>query len=158
MTGITICGRRTGMAATLMIRNLAKKGINMAYRTYINNTQVFGNNEYYPEWTTYLKSKGIEENMNMEKERRLNKENGKKFHSSSIFDLGNIYDDVLNCPTEESLLDKEIHYLENGYMFMPYAFFKACENIIEYKGVCFKGKHIRVYQLKEGCTITVSAG
>lgn len=153
----------------------------MAYRTYINNTQVFGNNEYYPEWTTYLKSKGIEEDedgcyegeltdfmealdvieeivMNMEKERRLNKENGKKFHSSSIFDLGNIYDDVLNCPTKESLLDKEMHYLENGYMFMPYAFFKACENIIEYKGIQIRGKHNRIYQLKEGCKITVSAG
>ena len=31
----------------------------MAYRTYINGTQVFGNNEYYPEWIKYLKSKGI---------------------------------------------------------------------------------------------------
>lgn len=31
----------------------------MAYRTYINGTQVFGNDECYPEWITYLKSKGI---------------------------------------------------------------------------------------------------
>lgn len=152
----------------------------MSYRTYINDTQVFGNNEYYPEWIAYLKSKGIEENedgcyegeltdfmealdiieeivMNMEKERRENKKNGERFHATSIFDLGNIYDNVLNNPTEESLLDKEMHYVENGYMFLPYAFYKACEDIIEYKGIGL-GKHIRIYELKKGCKITVSAG
>lgn len=152
----------------------------MSYRTYINDTQLFGNNEYYPEWITYLKSKGIEENedgcyegeltdfmealdvieeivMNMEKERRENKKNGERFHATSIFDLGNIYDNVLNNPTEESLLDKEMHYVENGYMFLPYAFYKACEDIIEYKGIGL-GKHIRIYELKKGCKITVSAG
>ena len=32
----------------------------MSYRTYINDTQVFGNNEYYPEWIKYIQSKGIE--------------------------------------------------------------------------------------------------
>ena len=31
----------------------------MSYRTYINNTQVFGNNECYPEWIKYVESKGI---------------------------------------------------------------------------------------------------
>ena len=32
----------------------------MSYRTYINNKQVFGNNEYYPEWIAFIKSQGIE--------------------------------------------------------------------------------------------------
>ena len=31
----------------------------MSYRTYINGNQVFGNNEYYPEWIEYIESKGI---------------------------------------------------------------------------------------------------
>lgn len=31
----------------------------MSYRTYINNTQVFGNTECYPEWIKYVESKGI---------------------------------------------------------------------------------------------------
>lgn len=31
----------------------------MAYRTYINDTQVFGDNEYYQEWIKYIESKGI---------------------------------------------------------------------------------------------------
>ena len=32
----------------------------MSYRTYVNDTQIFGNNECYPEWINYIKSKGIE--------------------------------------------------------------------------------------------------
>lgn len=31
----------------------------MAYRTYINDVQVFGNNEYYTEWLDFIRSKGI---------------------------------------------------------------------------------------------------
>lgn len=31
----------------------------MAYRTYINDIQLFENNEYYPEWITYIRSKRI---------------------------------------------------------------------------------------------------
>lgn len=34
----------------------------MSYRTYINNKQIFGNNEYYPEWIDFIKSQGIEIN------------------------------------------------------------------------------------------------
>lgn len=150
----------------------------MAYRTYINGTQVFGNNEYYPEWIKYLKSKGItigEDGeydgeiddfmealdvvesivIRLEAERRERKKNGEKFFSLSLFDLGNIYDAVVANPTEESLFDKELYYLENGYMFMPYAFFKACESILEYKGLSLKGKF---FKLKDGCKIRVSAG
>lgn len=130
----------------------------MSYRTYINNTQVFGNNECYPEWITYMESKGITVGVDgdydgeiddfmealdvieaivirLETERRERKKNGEEFFSQSIFNLGNIYDDVVEHPAEESLLDKEFYYLKNGYMFMPYAFYKACENIIEYKGI-----------------------
>lgn len=153
----------------------------MSYRTYINDTQVFGNNEYYEEWTDYLESKGIEINeegcydgelddfmealsvvetivMHMEKERRENKEKGLNYLNKSIFDLSNIYDDCLNLPESESIFDKELHYLNNGYMFMPYAFFKACEPLLEFKGYAFKGNHTHVYKLKDGCKISVSAG
>ena len=153
----------------------------MAYRTYINDVQVFGNNEDYPEWIEYMENKGIKISedgvyhgeiddfmealdviesivMRLETERRMRKQNGAEFFSHSIFDLGNIYDDVKEHPTEESLLDKELYYLENGYMFMPYAFFKACENIIEYKGISLKGKHTKVFKLKDNCKIKVSAG
>ncbi len=152
----------------------------MSYRTYVNDTQIFGNNECYPEWINYIKSKGIEvgENdsytgelddfmealdvvesivMKLEAERRENKKNGLSFHTKSIFDLGEIYDAVAACPDDESLLDKEIEYVKNAYIFMPYAFFKACEDIVEYTGLSFEGRHTRMYKLKDGCKIKVEA-
>ena len=146
----------------------------MSYKTYVNDTQIFGNNESYPEWIAYIKSKGIEvgENdsytgeldnfmealdviesivMKLEKERRA-------FHLKSIFDLGEIYNAVAAGQNDESLLDKEIEYVDNAYMFLPYAFLKACENVIEYTGLSFEGKHMRTYKLKDGCKIKVTAG
>lgn len=153
----------------------------MSYRTYVNNTQIFGDNESYPEWINYIKSKGIkvgeDDNytgeldnfmealdviesivMKLETERRENKKNGLSFHSKSIFDLGEIYDIVAAGPDDESLLDREIEYVKNAYMFMPYAFLKACENIVEYTGLSFEGRHTRMYKLKDGCKIKVTAG
>lgn len=67
-------------------------------------------------------------------------------------------DVVAASPGDESLLDKEIEYVNNAYMFMPYAFFKACEDIVEYIGLSFEGKHTRMYKLKDGCKIKVTAG
>ena len=32
----------------------------MSYRTEVNGVQIFGNNEYYPEWLDFIRSKGIE--------------------------------------------------------------------------------------------------
>lgn len=32
----------------------------MSYRVYVNDTQLFGNNESYPEWDDYIRSQGIE--------------------------------------------------------------------------------------------------
>ena len=152
----------------------------MSYRTYINNTQVFGNNEWYPEWIKYVESKGITVGedgeyegelddfmealdviesivMRLESERRERKKKGEKFFNQSIFDLGDIYNEVVEDPEEESLLNKEFHYLKKGYMFMPYTFFKACEDILEYKGHSWRGKHKKIFKLKEGCKIKVSA-
>ena len=34
----------------------------MSYRTSVNNFQIFGNNEYYPEWIEFIKSQGIKVN------------------------------------------------------------------------------------------------
>lgn len=31
----------------------------MSYRTYVEGSQIFGNNEYYPEWIEFIKSQGI---------------------------------------------------------------------------------------------------
>lgn len=34
----------------------------MSYRTSVNDVQIFGNNEFYPEWIEFIKSQGIEVN------------------------------------------------------------------------------------------------
>lgn len=153
----------------------------MSYKTYVNDTQIFGNNESYPEWINYIKSKGIEVGegdnytgeldnfmealdvvesivMKLEAQRRENKKNGLSFHIKSIFDLGEIYDAVATNQDYESLLDEEIEYVNNAYMFMPYAFLRACEDIVEYTGISIEGRHTRMYKLKDGCKIKVTAG
>lgn len=32
----------------------------MSYRTYVNGVQLFGNNEYYPEWIDFVKTQGAQ--------------------------------------------------------------------------------------------------
>lgn len=32
----------------------------MSYRTTVNDVQIFGNNEYYPEWIAFVKEQGID--------------------------------------------------------------------------------------------------
>lgn len=153
----------------------------MSYRTKVNGTQIFGNNEWYEEWGEYLISKGIDIDdeglyegelddfmealeviekitMNIEAERRERKKAGEKFFSQSIFDNGDIYNSLINDDKHyESLFDKEIEIIKCGYMFLPIQFFKAYKDIIEFEGLGL-GKHVYKYKLREGCKIKVSAG
>ena len=154
----------------------------MSYKTNVNGTQIFGNNEWYDEWGEYLISKGIKISdeglyegelddfmealeviekitMNIEAKRRERKETGGKFFSQSIFDNGDIYDSLVNDDEHyESLFDKEIEIIKNGYMFLPIQFFKACEDMLEYTGIDLKGNRTYTYKLKDGCKIKVTAG
>ena len=112
----------------------------MSYRTNVNGTQIFGDNEWYDEWGEYLISKGIKISdeglyegelddfmealeviekitMNIEAKRRERKEAREKFFSQSIFDNGDIYDSLVNDDEHyESLFDKEIEIIKNGYI------------------------------------------
>lgn len=154
----------------------------MSYRTNVNGTQIFGNNEWYGKWGEYLISKGIKISdeglyegelddfmealeviekitMNIEAKRRERKEAGGKFFSQSIFDNGDIYDSLVNDDEHyESLFDKEVEIIKNGYMFLPIQFFKACEDMLEYTGIDLKGNRTYTYKLKDGCKIKVTAG
>ena len=161
----------------------------MSYRTYVNDVQVFGNNEYYPEWIEFIKTQGIDVNENgnyegditdfmdglkcvetivlrMEKERQDQiKELSNKssnFYKSSLFDLTNIYQESINALEENdeyeiSLFDRLYQFLEDGYIFMPYAFFKACEYMLEKDHVFSTKKHFNCFKLKEGKRIHVKA-
>ena len=161
----------------------------MSYRTYVNGVQVFGNNEYYPEWIEFIKTQCIyvDEDGNyegditdfmaglkcvetivlrMEKERQDQiKELSNKssnFHKSSLFDLTNIYQESINALEENdeyeiSLFDRLYQFLEDGYIFMPYAFFKACEDMLEKDHVFSTEKHFNCFKLKNGKRIHVKA-
>lgn len=180
----------------------------MSYRTYINNTQVFGNNEYYPEWIEFMETQGtiIDEFdegryegeikdfmaalnvvesivLRLEKETKervkniVDKltENGcseeeiqeklaYSYGTKSIFDWRHTYDKLLEMeeryPDDKyntSLLDGLREILDNGYIFMPYQFLKACEDVLEelppYSVPC----HFRCYKIKDGCKLIVKA-
>lgn len=177
----------------------------MSYRTYINGKQIFGNNEYYPEWIDFIESKGIEvdkydgfydgeiddfmgmlevvekismriEKDRIEKIKKLRNELEKteftevekeivtdelKYLDKSIFDLSNIYKKVnenKGNKRDNSLLDRLIEITEIGYMFMPYALLKACEDKIEKNGHFKNDGHFNCWKIKDGEKINVSAG
>ena len=161
----------------------------MSYRTYVNDVQVFGNNEYYPEWIEFIKTQGIDVDedgnyegyitdfmaglkcvesivLKMEKERQDEIEElsnqGSKFHKSTLFDLRSIYQDSIksleeNDEYEISLFDRLYQFLEDGYIFMPYTFFKACEDMLEKNNEFSTEKHFHCFKLKDGKRIHVKA-
>ena len=174
----------------------------MSYRTRVNDTQIFGNNESYPEWIEFIQSQGIEINeegiyegeiadfmqalvvietiiMRLEKERRERRVEFEKelvekdwseeekeyarnhiYGIKSLFDWKNTYNKVEKDRDDNygtSLLDELFSIADESYAFMPYQFFKACEDSLE-KDHCFSTPgHFHCYKLKEGETIKVSA-
>lgn len=124
----------------------------MSYTTYIENFQIFGNNDYYPEWFEFLQSQGIEiddekcydgyitdfmgaiaavEKIVM----RLEKEHREKYNNSSLFNFGETYDEIIQQEEDDrfkqSLFDKNMTFIHSAYMFIPYALFDACSNKLE---------------------------
>ena len=118
----------------------------MSYRTYVNNTQIFGNHECYFEWIDFIKSQGIEvdEDGCYEGEitdfmaalqvieqitiRLITERESRKAKSQiplkSFFDFSGIYEDTINQDPDDkwgnSLLDRLFDAVENGYLFLPY--------------------------------------
>lgn len=93
---------------------------------------------------------------------RYRKEKKDTFGAYSIFDLSNIYTDILkqqpNDKFNTSVFDGLQHILSNGYMFLPYVFYKACEDDLEGDNPFSVDGHFWCYKLKEGKNILVSAG
>lgn len=157
----------------------------MSYRTNINREQVFGNNEYYPEWIEFIKSKGIEVNedgcyegkiddvMGMFEvidkitkklidERHKKVLNGEKdFHGRPLKEMTDLSDSVY-LDNETPILMFNEQKIKNAYCFLPYQVYLAVEDKIER----VYGKYEKAgvdwsfcnYKLKDGETITVSAG
>lgn len=157
----------------------------MSYRTSVNDTQIFGNNEWYQEWIDFLKSEGIE----------VDEEDG--LYDGYIDNLKGMFDtiDVITkrliddrhkkviadeknwngkplreltdlsgsmwLDGETSILMFNVQMIENAYCFLPYQLFKAIENKIERCKHNDPGSVVlghKCYRLKDDETIHVHAG
>lgn len=153
----------------------------MSYRTYINETQVFGNNEYYPEWIEFITSQGIKvdneghykgvitdfmgmlqtvETITMRLEQKRNNLENQNVKSHSIFDFSNIPESIIPQPKLEynmSLFDALSETIKTGYAFMPYQLYMACKDKLEPDKPFSTPNHFSCYKLKDGETIPISA-
>lgn len=157
----------------------------MSYRTKINGTQIFGNNECYQEWVDFIKSQGIEvgkegnyegeitdfmkaleviEQITMNK----HKERQERIKSSNydqklkgLFDFRSIPRNIEETdPDDEfrcSLFDEELNVILYSYALLPYQFYLACKDKLEQERLFFTPGHLNCYKLKEGETLHVCA-
>ena len=156
----------------------------MSYRTYINNFQIFGNNESYEAWVEFIKSQGVKVNENgcydgyitdvmgalkvienivisKEDDRRKAiaecKDPENDYCPKSLFELGYIYDKIKQLPEDFFLFDELKQVMDNSYVFMPIAFIKACGDDIEKAHHEKDSYRFFNYKVKEGCKIHVYA-
>ncbi len=157
----------------------------MSYRTNVNGYQIFGNNEYYTEWADFLKSEGIEINEegclydgyidNLKGmfdtidiiAKKLIDNRHKKVVAGEKDYYGKPYKELTDLTDsmwldgKTSILEFNIHMVENAYCFLPYQLFKAIDDIIERcehdnPGAVKLG--YRCYRLKDDKRIHVDAG
>ena len=157
----------------------------MSYRTSINGTQIFGNNEYYQEWIDFIRSEGIEvdeeglydgyiENLQGMFDvidtitRGLINDRHNQVVSGELTRKGEPYKELTDLSESMWLDDKtpllmyNMQMIENAYCFLPYQVFKAVEELIEksdtpYIGHDGKEWFLCSYKLKDGKQIHVHA-
>ena len=86
----------------------------------------------------------------------VNREENRRYGPKSLFDFTNIPYKINSQPDDFFLLDELKQIVENGYMFLPLSFVKACGSAIE------PARHndsyrFYNYKIKKGCTIHVKA-
>ena len=145
----------------------------MSYRTCIEDTQVFGNNEYYKEWADFIESQGIEIGEDGDydgeitdvqgmfnvinkitkrliKERHEQVEKGETWFGKPYKELADLTDLI---DEDENILLSNMYTIEHAYCFLPYQVYKAIEDKLE-EFRPFSGK----MTLKPNEKIQVSAG
>lgn len=138
----------------------------MSYRTYVNNIQLFGNNDCFEPWLKYIKSQGI-------------KVDGNYNYNGFITDidgaLNALEEIVMNIENKNNILkqdsdsyllinvspylifmtDKLMNVVENSYMFLPVQFINCCGNLIK-RNLSVDGR-LYNYVVKDGMKINVCA-
>ncbi len=153
----------------------------MSYRTYVNDIQVFGNNEYYPEWGEFITSKGIEidedgcyegeiddvmgmfEVVDKITRRLINEQHQRVLNKEKDF-MGNPETELTDLSHSRWLDEKHPiltfneRMVSNAYCFLPYQVYLAVEDIIEETHCTDSKWAFHTYKLKDGKKISVSAG
>lgn len=149
----------------------------MSYRTTINGSQLFGNNEFYGEWIDFIKSQGIkiDDDGNYKGEiadfmaaltviekitMRLHQERICNQNTKNLFDFSYIPATVEKDKEDEygqSLLDAEIELVSNAYAFLPYQFYTFCKDQLDKEHLFTTPGHVYSFKLKPGETIKVEA-
>ena len=152
----------------------------MSYRTYIEDKQIFGNNECYKDWIEFIKSKNIEvdeeyhydgylagndfmealialQNIVMQIE-----ESSRKSRNASIFDYRDEYDAMVNSQNSgkyaDSYFDKLYSMINCGYAFLPYNLLLACQPKLVGEDILTLPNHFYCWKIKDGEKIHVKAG
>lgn len=158
----------------------------MSYRTRVNGTQIFGNNEYYEKWADFIKSQGIEIDedgiydgdiedlqgmfnvIDTITRELINERHNQVVEGDLTWD-GKPYRELTDLSESMWLTDRtpllmyNIQMVDHAYCFLPYQVFKAVEDIIEKSDVPYisddgKEWYCCSYKLKEGKKIHVHAG
>ncbi|MBQ8234513.1 MAG: hypothetical protein IJZ36_02895, partial [Bacilli bacterium] len=130
----------------------------MSYRTKVNGFEIFGNNECYKEWLEYIQNQGIvvkedgsykgelidfmgalvvieHITLRLNKQRELVNSKSNLYKSKNLFDWSDIPSKLEEQDKEDkygiSLFDKLMEIVNNGYAFLPYTFYLACEDKLE---------------------------
>lgn len=147
----------------------------MSYRTYVNETQLFGNNECYDEWLDFIRTQEIEVDEECYYEGDISDVIGairtlesivlnmeqKQTDSKSLFDLSDIpktlKEQDLNDPFNNSMLDLILTSINSYYCFLPYVFYRACKDMLEQETPFSIPGRFYCWKLKPGCKIHVKA-
>lgn len=156
----------------------------MSYRTYIDGTQIFGNNDWYEEWADFLRSHDIEidedgcyegeidDVMGMfEVIDRITKKiirerhekvlrGEKNWRNEPYKEMTDLSDSIYLDDTTPILTFNQ-QMIENAYCFLPYQVYLAVKDKITPNRKCYKSGEtdwfLCTYELKDGEKIKVSA-
>ena len=136
----------------------------MAYRTRVNDREVFGNNECYVDWIDFIKSKGIVVDEDGNYEGDIDDVMGMFAVVDKITRklIAECHEEVVKgVRTFDDKPKRELTDVENYYCFLPYQFYLAVKDKIERIGGAYKKDGVDwlfcTYKLKDGEKIHVSA-
>jgi hypothetical protein len=142
----------------------------MSFRHYIDGVQIFGNNDYYPEWEDFLEKNGV----------KVDKDDG--FYEGYITDVKGMFETIdtivrnmlketegriadLNYGIKDDMpiLEMNKYVIEHYYIFLPLQVLNVVKDKLELDRGYKDDRGIQwfpmsSYKLKDGMKIRVSGG